>query len=165
MNELDVLRSQAETQVKLIEQMSEVRNSLIGMDNRVSFLEKTIPLNRGEAFEIKNKVQSKSEELTSIYFGKPVSKELYGKKKIHLSQAVYYLLKHVFQAVSYTTILHVDFERAIEYIQSLSLDNLPSHYLRLTEHQYKVSLKNKDGLSEDFKGAYINRLKFVEFGT
>lgn len=158
MNEFELMRNQAENQLKLIDQMSEMREAVENIDGRVEYLEKTIPLNRGEAFDIKHKVQLKVEELATRYFGRPVSKELWGRKKTHLSQGIHYLLKRRFNSVSYTTILHVDFEKAIEYIQSLGLDNLPPHYLRLTDKQFEVNVKNKDGFTENFRGAHIQSL-------
>ena len=163
MNELELIKNQAESQIKLINEFGLLKDKQELTDKRLGILERTLTLNRGEAFKIKHKIQEKAEELTKMYFDKYVSKELYGKKKTHLSQAIHYILKRQFQAVSYTTILHVDYVEAYEFIKIIQLKDLPSHYLRLTEHQYKVSLKNKDGLSEDFRGAHINHLKFVEF--
>lgn len=124
-------------------------------------LEKTLTLNRGEAFKIKHKVQEKATELAKLYFGKYVSKELFGKKKTHFSQAVHYILKRQFQAVSYTTILHVDYKEAYDFIKTLELNHMPKHYLRLTEHQYEVSLKHGDDLPEDFTGVNQRVLELV----
>ena len=161
MNELDLIKNQAETQMKLISEFEILKERQDVTDNRLEVLEKTLTLNRGEAFKIKHKVQEKAEQLTKMYFDKYVSKELYGKKKTHLSQAIHYILKRQFQAVSYTTILHVDYDEAYEFIKIIQLKDLPSHYLRLTEHQYAVSLKNNDGLPQDFRGAHQKVLELV----
>lgn len=161
MNELELIKNQAESQIKLINEFGFLKDKQELTDKRLDILERTLTLNRGEAFKIKHKVQEKSEQLTNMYFDKYVSKELYGKKKTHLSQAIHYILKRQFQAVSYTTILHVDYDEAYEFIKIIQLKDLPSHYLRLTERQYALSLKNNDGLPEDFKGAHQRTLELV----
>lgn len=161
MNELELIKNQAESQIKLINEFGFLKDKQELTDKRLDILERTLTLNRGEAFKIKHKVQEKAEQLTNMYFDKYVSKELYGKKKTHLSQAIHYILKRQFQAVSYTTILHVDYDEAYEFIKIIQLKDLPSHYLRLTERQYALSLKNNDGLPEDFKGAHQRTLELV----
>lgn len=161
MNELELFKEQAQAQIKIIDGMKQLDARQDKADERLDYLERTLPLNRGEAFEVKFKIREKTEEFAIQYFGKYVSKELFGKKKVHFSKAIHYLLNRRFNTVSYTTLLHVDFEKAIEYIKTLNLDNLPPHYKRLTDKQYEISLKNNDGLPEDFKGAHQRTLELV----
>lgn len=161
MNELELIKEQAQTQIKLIDGMKQLQTRQDKADERLDYLERTLPLNRGEAFEIKYKIKAKVEVLATQYFGKHVSKELFGMKKVHFSKAIHFLLNRRFNTVSYTTLLHVDFEKAMEYIKLITLEDLPSHYKRLTEKQYEVSLKNKDHLPEDFRGAQQKVLELV----
>lgn len=164
MNSLDLMRQQSETQLQIIDELKKTRNDIDNVMGRVEFLEKTIPLNRGEAFNIKNQVQEKYTELAKVYFGRYVSKKLYGMKKTHFSMAIYHLLKRRFQATSYTTVLHVDYEKAIEFIKTIEIFDLPPHYLNLTDKQYETNLKLGDGLPEDFRGAHNKVLK-LNFGS
>lgn len=141
-----------------IEQKFSVINRLT---KRVDELEHTMPISRNEDFVLKFDVSDKTYELTKQYFGKSVSKELFGKKKVHFSIAVYLLLKRKFNAVSRSTIRHLDYDDARQFIKIIELKDLPQHYLKMTEKQFETAQKNSDGIPENFRGDHQGQLKLV----
>ena len=165
MNELQLIKQQAGIVIQAVEQIEKVRNEVLEMkldfQKDIDEIRSTYPLNRGEALLLKNSIQNKANELTSLYFGNYVSKELYGMKRVHLSIGLGHQLKKAFNAVTYNTIRHLDYEDAMKFVSNFSLEHLPAHYLRLTEKQLEVSERNGDGFDETFRGANIPTLKLV----
>ena len=165
MNELQLIKQQAGIVIQAVEQIEKVRNEVLEMkldfQKDIDEIRSTYPLNRGEALLLKNSIQNKASELTSFYFGNYVSKELYGMKRVHLSIGLGHQLKKAFNAVTYNTIRHLDYEDAMKFVSNFSLEHLPAHYLRLTEKQLEVSERNGDGFDETFRGANIPTLKLV----
>lgn len=165
MNELQLIKKQAGIVIQAVEQIEKVRNEVLEMkmdfQKDIDEIRSTYPLNRGEALLLKNSIQNKANELTSLYFGKYVSKELYGMKRVHLSIGLGHQLKKAFNAVTYNTIRHLDYSDAMNFVSQFSLEHLPAHYLRLTEKQLEISEKNNDGLGKDFRGAHIPTLKLA----
>ncbi|MFF7090717.1 hypothetical protein ACFY9U_41190, partial [Streptomyces anthocyanicus] len=49
-----------------------------------------------------------------------------------------------FDAITYTTIRHIDFDAAMEFINNIELVDLPLNYLKLTETQKSVAEKHND---------------------
>ena len=165
MNELQLIKQQAGIVIQAVEQIEKVRNEVLEMkldfQKDIDEIRSTYPLNRGEALLLKNSIQNKANELTSLYFGNYVSKELYGMKRVHLSIGLGHQLKKAFNAVTYNTIRHLDYEDAMKFVSNFSLEHLPAHYLRLTEKQLEASERNGDGFDETFRGANIPTLKLV----
>lgn len=148
MNELALIKQQANMVIKAVEQMEEIKNEVYQMKDDfqkdIDEIRSTYPLNRGEALLLKHKVDGKTRELTREFFGKFVSKELFSAKKVHLSMGVHNSLKKRFNSITYNTIRHLDFDEAMEYIARLSITDLPSNYLKLTEKQLEIAEKNND---------------------
>ena len=165
MNELQLIKQQAGIVIQAVEQIEKVRNEVLEMkldfQKDIDEIRSTYPLNRGEALLLKNNIHNKASELTSLYFGDYVSKELYGMKRVHLSIGLGHQLKKAFNAVTYNTIRHLDYEDAMKFVSNFSLEHLPAHYLRLTEKQLEVSERNGDGFDETFRGANIPTLKLA----
>ena len=78
MNELQLIKQQAGIVIQAVEQIEKVRNEVLEMkldfQKDIDEIRSTYPLNRGEALLLKNNIQNKANELTSLYFGKYVSK-------------------------------------------------------------------------------------------
>ena len=148
MNELALIKQQANMVIKAVEQMEKIKNEVYQMKDDfqkdIDEIRSTYPLNRGEALLLKHKVDGKTRELTREFFGKFVSKELFSAKKVHLSMGVHNSLKKRFNSITYNTIRHLDFDEAMEYIARLSITDLPSNYLKLTEKQLEIAEKNND---------------------
>ena len=124
MNELQLIKQQAGIVIQAVEQIEKVRNEVLEMkldfQKDIDEIRSTYPLNRGEALLLKNSIQNKANELTSLYFGNYVSKELYGMKRVHLSIGLGHQLKKAFNAVTYNTIRHLDYEDAMKFVSNFS---------------------------------------------
>ena len=81
MNELQLIKQQADMVIKSVEEIEKVRNEVHEMKEEfqkdIDEIRSTYPLNRGEALLLKHKVDGKTRELTREFFGKFVSKELF----------------------------------------------------------------------------------------
>lgn len=130
------------------EKMNKFESKMIDTEKRLNERmeenEKNNVLTRGEGRHIKSKVAERSYYLTNQFFTERVSKELYHKKRCHFVQGIYSTLNRHFNSITYTTIRHIDFERAMEFIGNLELVNMPQHFLRLTDHQIDVAERHGD---------------------
>lgn len=165
MNELALIKQQANMVIKAVEQMEEIKNEVYQMKDDfqkdIDEIRSTYPLNRGEAILLNTAIKNKAHELTTQYFGKRVSKELFGRKRVHISMGLGHQLKKAFNAVTYNTIRHLDYENAKRFVSEFKIENLPPHYLDLTEKQYEISVKNNDYIPEDFRGAHQKVLELI----
>lgn len=123
---------------------SEMLDTEIRLNKRMEENEKNNVLSRGEGKYIQSKVGERSYYLTDQFFKEHVSKELYHKKRCHFIQGIYSTLNRHFNSITYTTIRHVDFEKAMEFIGNLELVNMPPHFLRLTDHQIDTAKRHGD---------------------
>ena len=163
MDELTLIKQQANMVIKAVEQMEEIKDEVYQMRDSfqkdIDEIRSTYPLNRGEALLLSNAIKNKAHELTTEYFGKRVSKELFGKKRVHISMGLGHQLKKAFNAITYNTIRHLDYDNAKTFVSEFTLEDLPSHYLDLTEKQYEVSLNNNDNLPKDFRGNHRKQMR------
>lgn len=113
-------------------------------NNRLEDLENTKTLLNGEAKKIKSQVMRRAYFLANHYFKNQVSDELFHKKRIHLQTGIYKKINEYFDAITYTTIRHIDFDEAMNYINSIELVDLPFNYLKLTDKQKEVAEKNQE---------------------
>lgn len=113
-------------------------------NNRLEDLENTKTLLNGEAKKIKSQVMRRAYLLANHYFKNQVSDELFHKKRIHLQTGIYKKINEHFDAITYTTIRHIDFDEAMNYISSIELVDLPFNYLKLTDKQKEVADKNNE---------------------
>ncbi|APT17182.1 ORF6C domain-containing protein [Staphylococcus epidermidis] len=130
------------------EKMNEFESKMIDTENRLNKRmeenEKNNVLSRGEGKYIQSKVGERSYYLTDQFFKEHVSKELYHKKRCHFIQGIYSTLNKHFNSITYTTIRHVDFAKAMEFIGNLELVNMPPHFLRLTDKQIDTAERHGD---------------------
>lgn len=122
-------------------EMTEKENKL---DSRFEDLEKNLTLTHGECKFIKSKVAEKSYVLTNKFFDEEVSNELYHKKRCHFITGIYSSLNKKFNAITYTTIKHIYFDEAMSFVQTLTLDDLPKNYKRLTDSQIDTATRHGD---------------------
>lgn len=162
MNELQLIKQQANLVIKSVEEIEKIKSEVMqikeGFQKDINEIRSTYPLNRGEALLLKNNIQNKASELTSLYFGDYVSKELYGKKRVHLSIGLGNQLKKAFNAVTYNTIRHLEYEDAMKFVSNFKLEYLPTHYLKLTDKQLEIANRNGDKVDENFRGAHVPTL-------
>lgn len=111
------------------------------VDERIDRIEKMIPLTDGEAMMLKQTASKKAARLvkTILYrrFGNSDygGQEFFNAKFGHIIRTVYSLLKHEFNVIKYTAILHVQFQDAIDFTNQITVDSLPAKATRLTDKQ------------------------------
>lgn len=107
-------------------------------------LEKKITLSRGEQSRVKSAVMSTSISITNDFFKNRVSEALWNAKRGHTLRLVYMMLKDMFEVSSYTEISHVDYEKAMYFINNLSVEDFPRSYYRLTPKMKDTAEKYND---------------------
>lgn len=111
------------------------------VDERIDRIEKMIPLTDGEAMMLKQTASKKAAQLvkTILYrrFGNSDygGHEFFNAKYGHVIRTVYSLLKHEFNVIKYTAILHVQFQDAMDFTNQITVDSLPAKATRLTDKQ------------------------------
>lgn len=111
------------------------------VDERIDRIEKMIPLTDGEAMMLKQTASKKAARLvkTILYrrFGNSDygGQEFFNAKFGHIIRTVYSLLKHEFDVIKYTAILHVQFQDAMDFTNQITVDSLPAKATRLTDKQ------------------------------
>lgn len=111
------------------------------VDERIDRIEKMIPLTDGEAMMLKQTASKKAAQLvkTILYrrFGNSDygGQEFFNAKFGHIIRTVYSLLKHEFNVIKYTAILHVQFQDAMDFTNQITVDSLPAKATRLTDKQ------------------------------
>lgn len=111
------------------------------VDERIDRIEKMIPLTDGEAMMLKQTASKKAAQLvkTILYrrFGNSDygGHEFFNAKYGHVIRTVYSLLKHEFNVIKYTAILHVQFQDALDFTNQITVDSLPAKATRLTDKQ------------------------------
>ncbi|MCF7580359.1 ORF6C domain-containing protein [Staphylococcus aureus] len=161
-NELDIFRKQIEQTnkqgeyiLRAVDEIKAIKKDLLNIkeetltinartNDRLEDLENTKTLLNGEAKKIKSQVMRRAYLLANKYFKSQVSDELFHKKRIHLQTGIYKKINEHFDAITYTTIRHIDFDDAMNYINSIELVDLPFNYLKLTDKQKEVAEKNNE---------------------
>ncbi|MFR5662399.1 MAG: ORF6C domain-containing protein [Limosilactobacillus mucosae] len=111
------------------------------VDERIDRIEKMIPLTDGEAMMLKQVASKKAARLvkTILYrrFGNSDygGHEFFNAKYGHVIRTVYSLLKHEFNVIKYTAILHVQFQDAMDFTNQITVESLPAKATRLTDKQ------------------------------
>lgn len=154
-NELDIFRKQIEQTnkqgefiLRTVDEIKAIKEEMLTIEartnDRLEDLENTKTLLNGEAKKVKSQVMRRAYLLANKYFKNQVSNELFHKKRIHLQTGIYKKINEHFDAITYTTIRHIDFDDAMNYINSIELVDLPFNYLKLTDKQKEVAEKNNE---------------------
>ncbi|WP_192977817.1 ORF6C domain-containing protein [Mammaliicoccus vitulinus] len=121
--------------------MQEVENTVL---SKITDLENNLSITHGECKFIKSKVSEKSYGLANQYFLNNVSDELFHKKRIHFLIGIYHALNKHFNSITYTTIRHIDFDKAMQFIEEIKVSDLPPNYWRLTDKQKELAERKGD---------------------
>lgn len=157
--ELDVLKQtiyrqneQGQQLIGVVEYMEEMKQEVTLMYEEMKYefeeFKKTVPLSPGEEEKIAELAKAKALEFTKYLFKeRSVSSELFGMKLTHINQGVYTALKRAFDHTgTYRTMLHTNFDDAFDYLNNLTILQLPHYYLEFTENQQKIADQNGDSL-------------------
>ena len=117
------------------------------MTGMIERIEETYPINNAEAEMLHSEIVKKGWMFAKQYFDERVSDSLFHSKRTHLQSGIKSLTRKKFKAIKFTTIRHLDFDNATEYVKSLELMDLPKNYLRLTDSQEERAEKNGDNIS------------------
>lgn len=111
------------------------------VDERIDRIEKMIPLTDGEAMMLKQTASKKAARLVKTILYRRFGNRDYGGQEFfnakfgHIIRTVYSLLKHEFNVIKYTAILHVQFQDAMDFTNQITVDSLPAKATRLTDKQ------------------------------
>lgn len=114
------------------------------VDAGIEEVRKIVPLSDGEAAQLKSAISSRAQITTKAWlnwkFGNENygGRELFSKKYGHIIGGFYTITKKRFNAIKYTTILHVNIEEAIEFANSLNIHSLKPQTLRITDKQLEI---------------------------
>ena len=162
---IDRSNEQGQVISEIVTEMLELKTEMTSLyeDIREEFEEfrKTIPLSGPEADRLKILAQKKAYELTTTYFNKKVSDELFSKKYGHIISGVYTAIRSHFEVSKYNQVRHKEAARAFDFVKNLKIDDLKPNYLRLTDVQYEISLKHDDDIPQDFRGAHQKVLELI----
>ncbi|MDT2425092.1 MULTISPECIES: ORF6C domain-containing protein, partial [Enterococcus] len=89
-------------------------------------------------------VGKKAWDLAKEYFDHKVSDDLFLAKVGHFRGIIYKRLKETFNVPRYYDIRRIDFTRAKQVIEIVSLSNLKDYQLRLTARQKEIAYLNAD---------------------
>lgn len=148
-----------ETMLDVVDEVGKVRNEIMVLSEELkqdlSEFKAIITLAPSEEDELVNIIDDLGHSLTREYFPKFVSKKLYGMKKIHLQRGVWKILKQRFgYRGSYRTLKHEQFDEVKEFLATVTLGDIPTYYLELTEKQFEAAQENGDDISGlDIRGA------------
>lgn len=136
---------QGEHLIQVVDHVEEIETKInaqyIEIKDEFENFRQTVTLQNSEIEEISEMVRNKTTELTRKYFdeylkGKEIPGDLFGAKYGHLIMGMYQSLKDYFDVTSsYKLIKHKDYDRAVAYIKTITLNHLRPHYLRLTDNQ------------------------------
>lgn len=150
-NQLMELKQTIENQLEIVIQMEAMKSEVEQMTNDikkdVQELRDSIKLNRSECAEIQSEVAKKSWELTSEFFKRKVSDDLFMAKLGHFRSIIYKRLKETFNVSTYFDIRRVDFMAAKTVIDIVALNNLKNYQLRLTARQKEIAEMNGDNFT------------------
>ncbi|MGX0038741.1 hypothetical protein ACUXSK_001689 [Staphylococcus warneri] len=104
----------------------------------------TVPLTGPQADRLHSFCSRKGHQFTREYFGQQVSQELYSKKYGHLIRGIFTVIKKKYEVNKYNQVRRVDGEDAIAFVESLTLDDLPINYKRLTDSQIDTAERHGD---------------------
>ncbi|EGQ3200423.1 TPA: ORF6C domain-containing protein [Staphylococcus pseudintermedius] len=134
---IEVKDSIAKTDTKLMELYGEIRKEFDDFKN-------TVPLTGPQSDRLHSYCSRKGHQFTKDYFGEVVSQELYSKKYGHLIRGIFTVIKKKYEVSKYNQVRRVDGEEAIAFVENLTLNDLPTNYLRLTDAQKDTAARHGD---------------------
>lgn len=111
------------------------------VDEQIAEIKKITPLSDGEAMSLKKTISSRAAVTTKVWIKKQFGSEDYGgqnlfsKKYGHIIRYFYHVIKHEFNAIKYTAILHAQIDDAIAFANQLNYTTLNAATKRVTPAQ------------------------------
>ncbi|MCE4963027.1 hypothetical protein [Staphylococcus haemolyticus] len=153
--QMEQMVTQANSIYQMYNEISDMKEEIIEVKNiavqtnarteeRLKKIENSYPMLDTEADRLQSIATIKARQFTKEFFKENVSNELFSRKFGHLISGVYKMVKKEFHVRKYTLVRHVEAEKAIAFVESLTLNDLPKNYLRLTDTQKDTAARHGD---------------------
>lgn len=143
---LGMQTEQAEALKQVIQEVINTKQEMIEIsqkaNERFDYIENTITLRDSECTELQRAVMLKAAELTKAFLEiqsvSPVSKNYYSSKKGQFIRLVYKRIKSRFNVHKYTLVTHVEFGKAMEFVNDIKLNDFSEVETRETIKQIEI---------------------------
>lgn len=147
-NQMENMVAQANSILQMYDEITEMKSEFRGLYDEIrkefDDFRNTVPLTGSQADRLHSFCSRKGHQFTREYFGQQVSQELYSKKYGHLIRGIFTVIKKKYEVNKYNQVRSVDGEDAIAFVESLTLDDLPINYKRLTDSQIDTAERHGD---------------------
>lgn len=110
-------------------------------NDRFEYIEKHMTLRDSECTELQRAVMLKAAELVKEFLdGQSVSQNYYSSKKGQFIRLVYKRIKSRFNVHKYTLVTHVEFGKAMEFVNDIKLNSFSDYETRETVKQIEIKL-------------------------
>jgi hypothetical protein len=143
---LGLQTEQAEALKKLIKEVIDIKEEQLVLyqrtNERFDYIENTITLRDSECTDLQRAVMLKAAELTKVFLESqsvsPVSQNYYSSKKGQFIRLVYKRIKSRFNVHKYTLVTHVEFGKAMEFVNDIKLNDFSEVETRETVKQIEI---------------------------
>ncbi len=142
---LGMQTEQAEALKQVIQEVINTKQEMIEIsqktNERFDYIENTITLRDSECTELQRAVMLKASELVKEFLdGQSVSQNYYSSKKGQFIRLVYKRIKSRFNVHKYTLVTHVEFGKAMEFVNDIKLNDFSEVETRETVKQIEIKL-------------------------
>lgn len=146
---LGMQTEQAEALKQVIQEVINTKQEMIEIsqktNERFDYIENTITLRDSECTELQRAVMLKAAELVKEFLdGQLVSLNYYSSKKGQFIRLVYKRIKSRFNVHKYTLVTHVEFGKAMEFVNDIKLNDFSEVETRETIKQIEIKLLEND---------------------
>ncbi|WP_154835657.1 ORF6C domain-containing protein [Staphylococcus pasteuri] len=147
-NQMENMVAQANSILQMYDEITEMKSEFRGLYDEIrkefDDFRNTVPLTGPQADRLHAFCSRKGYQFTREYLGQQVSQELYSKKYGHLIRGIFTVIRKKYEVNKYNQVRRVDGEDAIAFVESLTLDDLPINYKRLTDSQIDTAERHGD---------------------
>ena len=134
-----VIQEVINTKQEVIEAKQEMIEISQKTNERFDYIENTITLRDSECTELQRAVMLKAAELVKEFLdGQSVSQNYYSSKKGQFIRLVYKRIKSRFNVHKYTLVTHVEFGKAMEFVNGIKLNDFSEVETRETIKQIEI---------------------------
>ena len=134
-----VIQEVINTKQEVIEAKQEMIEISQKTNERFDYIENTITLRDSECTELQRAVMLKAAELVKEFLdGQSVSQNYYSSKKGQFIRLVYKRIKSRFNVHKYTLVTHVEFGKAMEFVNDIKLNDFSEVETRETIKQIEI---------------------------
>lgn len=142
-----VIQEVINTKQEVIEAKQEMIEISQKTNERFDYIENTITLRDSECTELQRAVMLKASELVKEFlYGQSVSQNYYSSKKGQFIRLVYKRIKSRFNVHKYTLVTHVEFGKAMEFVNDIKLNDFSEVETRETVKQ--IEIKQLEGKND-----------------